>query len=209
MPLIGFGGAPLTLAAYLVEGGGSKDFRNIKALLYSRPEVGLELLDKLAEQVARHLEMQVEAGCSAVQVFDSWAAILNTHDYRRFAVPGIRKIMDGVAHLGVPRILFSKGGLTNLPWLLDSGADALSVDWTCDLREAARLAPAMTFQGNLDPVVLHGSAEEIVKRTRAVCRAGDRAAGHVFNLGHGILTETPPDNLALLVDTVHNHQPEA
>lgn len=208
VPIIGFAGAPLTLAAYLVEGGGSKDFRNIKALFYSRPEVGLALLDKLADQVIRHLEMQVEAGCSAVQVFDSWAAILNTHDYRAFALPGIRKIMDGVAHLGVPRILFSKGGLTNLPWLIDSGADALSVDWTCDLRDAARLAPDMTFQGNLDPVVLHGSEQEIVRRARAVCRAGDAARSHVFNLGHGILTETPPENLALLVETVHAYRPE-
>ncbi|MEZ4387584.1 MAG: uroporphyrinogen decarboxylase [Candidatus Krumholzibacteriia bacterium] len=206
VPIIGFVGAPLTLAAYLVEGGGSKDFRNIKALFYSRPEVGLALLDKLATQVTRHLEMQVEAGCAAIQVFDSWASILNTHDYRTFALPGIRKIMDGVAHLGVPRILFSKGGLTNLPWLLESGADALSVDWTCDLADAARLAPAMVFQGNLDPVVLHGSDEEIVRRTRAVCRAGDHARAHVFNLGHGILTETRPEALALLVETVHSHR---
>jgi uroporphyrinogen decarboxylase len=208
-PIIGFGGAPLTLAAYLVEGGGSKDFRNIKALIYRRPEVALALLDKLADQVARHLEMQVEAGCSAIQVFDSWAAILHTADYQRFAVPGIRKIMDRVASLGVPRILFSKGGLTNLPWLLETGADAISLDWTCDLADAARLAPDTALQGNLDPVVLHGSEEEIVRRARAVCRAGDHAAGHVFNLGHGILTETPPEALGLLVETVHSHQPEA
>lgn len=208
-PIIGFGGAPLTLAAYLVEGGGSKDFRNIKALLYSRPDVALALLDKLAEQVARHLEMQVEAGASAVQVFDSWAGILNTHDYQRFALPGIRKIMDRLADKGVPRILFSKGGLTNLEHLATSGADALSLDWTIDLRDAARLAPDMVLQGNLDPVVLHGSRDEIITRTQAVCRAGDAARSHVFNLGHGILTETPPENLALLIETVHGHQPEA
>lgn len=208
VPLIGFGGAPLTLAAYLVEGGGSKDFRNIKALIYRRPEVALALLDKLADQVARHLEMQVEAGCSAIQIFDSWAAILNTHDYRRFAVPGIRKIMDRIEPLGVPRILFSKGGLTNVPWLLETGCDAISLDWTCDLADAAELAPGKPLQGNLDPVVLHGSEEEIVKRAKAVCRAGDHAVGHVFNLGHGILTETPPEALALLVETVHSHQPE-
>lgn len=209
VPLIGFGGAPLTLASYLVEGGGSKDFRNIKKLFFTRPEVGLALLDKLADQVGRHLEMQVEAGCSAIQVFDSWAAILNTHDYRRFAVPGIRKIMDRVAHLGVPRILFSKGGTTNLEWLLETGADAFSLDWTCDLAHAAAMVDQHALQGNLDPVVLHGSDDEIVRRTRAVCRAGDRAAGHVFNLGHGILTETPPEALALVVDTVHSYQPEA
>ena len=208
IPLIGFGGAPLTLASYLVEGGGSKDFRHIKALIYSRPEVALALLDKLAEQVARHLEMQIEAGCSAVQVFDSWAGILHTDDYRRFAVPGIAKIMARLAPLGVPRILFSKGGLTNLPWLLETGADALSLDWTCDLADAAERAPRTPLQGNLDPVVLHGSEAEIVRRAGAVCRSGDRAAGHVFNLGHGILTETPPESLALLIDTVHRHQPE-
>ena len=120
-PLIGFAGAPLTLAAYLVEGGGSSDFRHFKALLYSRPEVVAGLLDTLADQVTRHLTMQVEAGCAAVQIFDSWASILHPHDYARVALPPIKKIIDGLAHLGVPRILFSKGGAGNLPALATVG----------------------------------------------------------------------------------------
>ena len=209
IPLIGFAGAPLTLAAYLVEGGGSQDFRNFKTLLYSRPELAARLLDKLADQVIKHLTMQVEAGCSAVQVFDSWASILHPADYAHFALPPIRKIMDGLAGLGVPRILFSKGGIGNLPALAGVGSDALSLDWTCDLATAAKGAPDKVLQGNLDPVVLFGTEQEIVRRTKAVCRAGDAARQHVFNLGHGILPETPPEALALVIETVHAHGTEA
>ena len=208
IPLIGFGGAPLTLAAYLVEGGGSSDFRNFKTLLYTRPDLAVSLLDTLAEQVGRHLEMQVEAGCAAVQIFDSWAAILHPDDYRTFALPPLRKIMAHLEPLGVPRILFSKGGMGNLDTLRMVGADALSLDWTCDLARVAAQDPTLILQGNLDPVVLYGSDDEIKRRARAVCRAGDHAAGHVFNLGHGILPTTPPDAVSLLVDTVHAHRSE-
>jgi uroporphyrinogen decarboxylase len=209
IPLIGFAGAPLTLAAYLVEGGGSSDFRNFKTLLYTRPELAEALLDKLARQVVRHLTMQVEAGCSAVQIFDSWASILHPADYRRFSLPAIKTILDGLADLGVPRIVFSKGGLGNLPALVELGAECLSLDWTCDLADVAAHAPDQVVQGNLDPVVLFGNEAEITRRARAVCRAGDRARGHVFNLGHGILPPTPPESVALLVETVHAHTPEA
>jgi len=208
IPLIGFAGAPLTLAAYLVEGGGSQEFRHFKTLLYSRPELAAALMELLAKQVARHLAMQGAAGCAAVQVFDSWAAILHPGDYRRFALPGLRHIMDRLAPLGGPRILFSKGGEGNLPTLLETGADCLSLDWTCDLGAVAAQAPGKVMQGNLDPVVLFGSEAEIVRRARAVCRAGDRAAGHVFNLGHGILPETSPDAVARLVEVVHAHRGE-
>jgi len=208
-PLLGFAGAPLTLAAYLVEGGGSADFRHFKTLLYSRPELAERLLARLADQVSRHLAMQVRAGCAAVQVFDSWASILHPVDYRRFALPPLQTIMRSLADLGVPRILFSKGGAGNLPVLLEAGADALSLDWTCDLGEVAARAPDLVLQGNLDPVVLFGSADELARRARAVLRAGDRARAHVFNLGHGILPQTDPDMVARLVDIVHAHQPEA
>ena len=208
-PLIGFAGAPLTLAAYLVEGGGSTNFQHFKSLLYTRPELAEKLLDTLADQVIRHLGMQVEAGALAVQVFDSWASILHPGDYKRFAMPPIRKIMDGLKDLGVPRILFSKGGLGNLPTLLESGADCLSLDWTCDLAMVAKHAPKQVVQGNLDPVVLFGNNDEIVRRAQAVCQAGSKAGGHVFNLGHGILPTTPPEAVALLVDTVHEYKAEA
>ncbi|HOX25159.1 MAG TPA: uroporphyrinogen decarboxylase [Candidatus Krumholzibacteria bacterium] len=208
-PLIGFAGAPLTLAAYLVEGGGSQDFHHFKTLLYSRPELIVKLLDTLTDQVALHLAMQVEAGCAAIQVFDSWASILHPGDYRRFALPPLRRLMDRLAPLGAPRILFSKGGRGNLATLLAAGADCLSLDWTCGLADAAAEAPGSVLQGNLDPVVLFGSSSELVCRTQAVCRAGDRAAGHVFNLGHGILPQTSPDAVSVLVETVHAHRQEA
>ncbi len=209
IPLIGFAGAPLTLAAYLVEGGGSSDFRHFKTLLYTRPDLAEWLLDTLASQVIKHLTMQIEAGCSAVQIFDSWASILHTKDYRRFAAPPIKKILDGLAHLGVPRIVFSKGGAGNLPILRELGAECLSLDWTCDFADVAAQAPGQVLQGNLDPIALFGDRDELVRRAQAVCRAGDKAAGHVFNLGHGILPPTDPDALALLIDTVHAHSPEA
>jgi uroporphyrinogen decarboxylase len=208
-PLIGFAGAPLTLAAYLVEGGGSSDFRHFKALLYREPEQAERLLARLADQVTRHLALQIDAGCAAVQVFDSWASILHPADYRRFALPPLQTIFAGLADRGVPRILFSKGGAGNLPALREVGADALSLDWTCDLADVAATAPDLVLQGNLDPVVLLGSEAELERRARAVCRAGDHARSHVFNLGHGILPPTPPDMVARLVDTVHAHVPEA
>lgn len=209
IPLIGFAGAPLTLAAYLVEGGGSQNFRHFKTLLYSRPDLVRSLLGTLADQVARHLAMQVEAGCAAVQIFDSWAGILHPSDYRRLALPPLQTIMAALAPLQVPRILFSRGGSDNLAALRESGADCLALDWTCDLGAAAAAAPDHVLQGNLDPVVLCGDASEIARRARAVCRAGDRARAHVFNLGHGILPATPPEAVSLLVETVHAHQPEA
>ena len=143
---------------------------------YTRPELAESLLDTLAQQVIKHLTMQVEAGCSAIQVFDSWASILHPQDYRRFSLPPLKKIMDGLAGLGVPRILFSKGGAGNLDALLEVGAECLSLDWTCDLAAVAKRAPDQVLQGNLDPVVLFGEQTEITRRARAVCRAGDHAA---------------------------------
>ncbi len=208
-PLIGFAGSPFTLAAYLIEGGGSQEFRHLKTMLYSRPELLDTLLDILTEQVARHLTMQVEAGADAVQVFDSWAGILSPADHATVVAPRLRTIMARLAPLGVPRILFSKGGLAHMTALRDVGADALSLDWTCDLAEAARQAPDLALQGNLDPTVLFGDLEQVRRRTEAICRAGDLAAGHVFNLGHGILPETPIAAVEAVVETVHGHRVEA
>ena len=209
VPLIGFAGAPLTLASYLVEGGGSRDFKHLKAMLYSRPDLLDRLLDVLAEQIARHLRMQVEAGADAVQLFDTWGGILHPGDYRRHVLPGIRRIFDRLADLDVPRVLFLKGAAPYLELLPETGADAFGLDWTLDLAAAARRLPGAPLQGNLDPLCLFGSPEEIRRRTLAVCRAGDAAAGHVFNLGHGILPDTPLEAVALLVETVHGYRPEA
>jgi uroporphyrinogen decarboxylase len=209
-PLIGFAGSPFTLAAYLIEGGGGKgEFRHLKTMLYARGDLLGELLDLLAEQVGRHLTMQVEAGADAVQIFDSWAGILSPADHERVVLPRLQRITAQLAPLGVPRILFSKGGLTHLDALRRAGADALSLDWTADLGAVVAEAPDLVLQGNLDPVVLFADPAEVRRRAAEICRAGDAAAGHVFNLGHGILPETPIASVEALVEAVHAHAPEA
>jgi len=152
VPLIGFAGAPLTLASYLIEGGGSRDFRHLKTMLYSRPDLLDALLAKLADQIARHLRMQVEAGADAVQVFDTWGGILHPGDYRRHVLPGLRRIFAALADLEVPRVLFLKGGAPYLELCAASGADAVGLDWTIDVRTATARLPGLPVQGNLDPL---------------------------------------------------------
>jgi uroporphyrinogen decarboxylase len=206
-PLIGFAGAPLTLAAYLIEGGGSRDFRTLKTLLYSRPKLLRALLEKLADQVARHLALQIEAGADAVQLFDSWAGALTPRDYVEIALPPVEAILARLRKTGVPRILFARGMTSALPQLAASGADALGLDWSVELERALALTGPLPVQGNLDPAVLLGSRDELIRRTRAILRAGDAAPAHVFNLGHGILPETEPAAVETLVATVREHVP--
>ena len=205
-PLIGFAGAPFTLASYLVEGGSSRDYRQIKHLLYSQPELLTRLLDFLADYVSDYLRMQIEAGVDAVQLFDSWAGILSHADYECFVLPGIQRIFAGLADTGVPRILFLKGSASYLDSLKSCGADALSLDWSVDLADTSRQLGDMRVQGNLDPLALFGPPAEIQRRARAICRAGDEARGHVFNLGHGILPGTPLQGVEALVETVHAYR---
>jgi uroporphyrinogen decarboxylase len=208
-PLIGFAGAPLTLAAYLVQGGGSADFAEFKRLVYTRPDLLTRLLDRLADQVADHLAMQVEAGADAVQLFDTWAGLLVPADYRRLVLPRVRRIMDRLAASGVPRIFFARGVPSLLADADAFGADVLGIDWMVEIGTALRLAGLRPVQGNLDPLVLLGSPEEIRRRTRAVLRAGAAAPGHVFNLGHGIVPATPLRAVETLVATVREYRPEA
>ena len=208
-PLLGFGGAPFTLAAYLIEGGGSQNYQQLKTLLFSRPELAETLLSKLADQVADHLLMQIEAGVDAVQIFDSWAGILSVADHERFALPYLQTIIDRLAPTRVPRILFTRGGLPYLDRLQATGAEVLALDWTMDLATVAARFPGQALQGNLDPLALFGSEAEIRRRAEAICRAGDTAAGHVFNLGHGILPETPIAAVETLVQTVQSYRPES
>lgn len=206
-PLIGFAGAPFTLATYLVEGGQSKTYRHIKTLMYRRPDLLETLLDKLADQVIRYLEMQIEEGADAVQLFDSCAGTLAPPDYERFVLPGIRRIFASLKHTGAHRILFLKGGASYLPLLAGCGADVISLDWTVDMAEALRHLNGVRVQGNLDPLALLASPEEIRRRALAICRAGDAASGHIFNLGHGILPNTPLDGVEALVQSVRDHRP--
>jgi uroporphyrinogen decarboxylase len=205
-PLIGFAGAPFTLASYLVEGGGSRDYTHIKSMLYQRPDLLTNLLDQLADHITAYLHMQIEAGVDAVQLFDSWASILAPADYARFVLPGVQRIFAGLADTGVPRILFVKGTASYLDSLVHCGADAVSLDWTVDLGDAALRLSNLKLQGNLDPLALFGPPAEIIRRAQVICQAGDTAAGHVFNLGHGVLPGTPLDGVATLVEAVHEYK---
>ena len=206
-PLIGFAGAPLTLASYMIEGGGSKDFRHLKTMLYSRPELLRALLDKLADQILDYLRMQVAAGVDAVQLFDTWGGILHPRDYETMVLPGIRKILGGLEGLGrtVPRVYFLKGSAPYLDLVKTIPCEAFGLDWTLDLADAAAKL-GRPVQGNLDPLALFGTPEEIRRRALEICRAGDTAAGHVFNLGHGILPPTPIAAVETLVETVQSYR---
>jgi uroporphyrinogen decarboxylase len=203
-PLIGFAGAPFTLASYLVEGGPSKDHERTKAMMYGAPDLWHELLDRLAGIAAAFLRVQIEAGARAVQLFDSWAGVLSAADYRDLVMPHSAAVLDGVADLGVPRIHFGVGTGELLQLIADAGADVVGVDWRVPLDEAAkRIGPGRAVQGNLDPAVALSPWHVVAERTRQVLAAGRAAEGHVFNLGHGVLPSTDPGMLSAVVDLVH------
>jgi uroporphyrinogen decarboxylase len=203
VPLIGFGGAPFTLASYLVEGGQSKSYQHLKRLLYCEPRAAHELLDRLARTVASQLRAQVEAGCQAVQLFDSWAGILAPADYREFALPYTARIFGELSGLGVPRILFATCAATLLEAMRESGAEVIGVDWRVDLDEARRLVgPDATLQGNLDPACLFLEERALEARVQRVLDAAGPER-HVFNLGHGVLPETDESRARYLVEAVH------
>jgi uroporphyrinogen decarboxylase len=204
IPLIGFAGAPFTLASYLVEGGPSRNHEHTKAMMYGAPELWAELLDRLAGITTAFLRVQIEAGASAVQLFDSWAGALSPADYRASVLPASSKVFAGVAGYGVPRIHFGVGTGELLRPMGEAGADVVGVDWRVPLDEAARrIGPGRAVQGNLDPAVLFAPPEAVAAKTREVLVAGRAAEGHVFNLGHGVLPSTDPDALARVVDLVH------
>jgi uroporphyrinogen decarboxylase len=203
-PLIGFAGGPFTLASYLVDGGPSKSFDTTKSLMYGNPELWHALLAKLAEVTISFLRVQVAAGARAVQLFDSWAGALSAADYRRSVLPHSRRIFEALADSGVPRIHFGVGTGELLGLMGEAGADVVGVDWRVPLDEAARrVGPGKALQGNLDPAILLAPWPVIEERAVEVLDAGRAAAGHVFNLGHGVLPETDPGMLARLTDLVH------
>ena len=204
VPLIGFAGAPFTLASYLIEGGSSKTLARTKVAMHADPVFWAELLDRLAGIVVASLRAQVEAGASAVQVFDSWAGLLNPSDYRRSVLPATRKIFAGLEGLGVPRIHFGVGTGELLELQAEAGADVVGVDWRVPLdRARARLGDRVAVQGNLDPAVCLAPWEVVAREAGAVLDANAGRPGHVFNLGWGVLPETDPDILRRLVDFVH------
>ncbi|SNT51895.1 uroporphyrinogen decarboxylase [Actinomadura meyerae] len=203
-PLIGFAGAPFTLAAYLIEGGPSKNHERTKAVMYGEPELWASLMDRLADLTIAFLRLQVEAGASAVQLFDSWVGAVAAQDYRESVLPHTRRIFAEIERLGVPRIHFGVGTGELLGPMGEAGADVVGVDWRVPLDEAvSRVEPGKALQGNLDPAILFAPWETVEARARDVLARGRTAEGHIFNLGHGVLPSTDPDVLARLADLVH------
>lgn len=213
VPLIGFSGSPWTLACYMVEGGGSDDYRQVKSLMYSRPDLMHRMLDINARSVAAYLNAQIEAGAQAVMLFDSWGGVLADGAFQQFSLAYSRQVLSAVKteHGGVriPRILFTKGGGLWLDEIADAGADVVGLDWTMNLGSArARVGDRVALQGNLDPNVLFAPPEAVRAQARAVLDSFGKPAagqGHIFNLGHGISQFTPPDSVTALVDEVHQH----
>ena len=217
VPLIGFSGSPWTLACYMVEGAGSDDYRQVKTLLYGRPDLMHRILAVNAEAVAAYLNAQIDAGAQAVMLFDSWGGVLEHRAFQQFSLAYTRRVLTKLKreHGGrrVPCIVFTKGGGLWLEQITAVGADVVGLDWTCDLGAARRrLDDAVALQGNLDPMVLFASPEAVAAEARAVLdsfgpalRSDGRWGGHVFNLGHGINQHTPPEQVQALVETVHAH----
>ena len=208
--LIGFAGAPFTLASYLVEGGPSRNHEKTKALMRSDSATWHSLLDRLADTTITFLLAQLEAGVDAVQLFDSWAGALSLADYREFVLPHSKKVFDAVSSAGVPKIHFGVGTGELLGAMGEAGADVVGVDWRIPLDVAAkRVGPGKALQGNLDPAVLFAGWDAIESETRRIVAEGDRAVeagalGHVFNLGHGVLPDTDPEMITRLVELVHS-----
>jgi uroporphyrinogen decarboxylase len=203
-PLIGFAGAPFTLASYLVDGGPSKNFEATKALMYSQPDLWADLMRRLADITIAFLQVQVAAGASAVQLFDSWAGSLSADDYRSCVLPHSQRIFDALARSGVPRIHFGVNTGELLGLMGEAGADVVGVDWRVPLDEAvSRVEPGKALQGNLDPAILMAPWEVVEQRAVQVLDRGRTAEGHIFNLGHGVLPQTDPDVLTRLTELVH------
>jgi uroporphyrinogen decarboxylase len=207
-PLIGFAGAPFTLASYLVEGGPSRNHERTKALMRSAPEVWHALMGRLAESTSVFLRAQIDAGVDAVQLFDSWVGALSDRDYRAYAQPHSARVLTALADTGVPRIHFGVGTGELLGAMAEAGADVVGVDWRIPLDEAARRTGGThPVQGNLDPAVLFADQASIEAEARRIVDEGRRTPGHVFNLGHGVLPATDPDVLTRLVELVHSLRP--
>ncbi len=205
VPLIGFAGAPFTVASYLVEGGPSKDHALTKAMMFGAPEVWSALMRKIAGIAATYLQVQVAAGASAVQLFDSWAGALTPRDYRDHVQPHSAAVLGAVANLGVPRIHFGVGTSNLLGPMADAGADVVGVDWRTPLTTAIDAVGDRVVQGNLDPALLFAPTEVMNARAAAILVEGRAARGHVFNLGHGVIPTTDPDQLKRLTEFVQAH----
>lgn len=203
-PLIGFAGAPFTLASYLIEGGKSNNYAKTKGMMYKEPKVWGELMDKLAEVIRRYLRAQIEAGAQAVQVFDSWVGDLSPTDYQAFIQPHLKPVFDDLETAGVPVIHFGTGTSNLLELQRDTGGSVIGVDWRTPLDQARqRLGNGVAVQGNLDPHVLDAPVPLLKQRVQEVLDQAGPEPGHIFNLGHGIMPHIPPDNVRLCRELVH------
>ncbi|MEQ9862977.1 uroporphyrinogen decarboxylase [Pectobacterium cacticida] len=208
VPLIGFSGSPWTLATYMVEGGSSKAFTVIKKMLFAEPKTLHLLLDKLADSVILYLNAQIRAGAQAVMVFDTWGGVLSGRDYREFSLNYMRKIVDGLQRESegrrVPVTLFTKGGGQWLEAMAETGCDALGLDWTSDMADARRrVGDKVALQGNMDPSMLYADPARIEQEVASILAEFGAGSGHVFNLGHGIHQDVPPEHAGVFVEAVH------
>jgi len=203
VPLIGFCGSPWTLMTYMVEGGGSKNFSKIKNFIYTQPEAAHVLLDKIAKASVNYLSAKIEAGCDAVQIFDTWGGILSPSDFEEFSLPYMKYIVSELKRKNEPVVVFAKGVHHGLKKLAKSGADVIGLDWTMDLGKVRKkIGDLVALQGNLDPTVLYASEEKIEFEVKKVLKSYGEGSGHIFNLGHGILPDIEPAKAKALVEIV-------
>ncbi len=213
VPLIGFSGSPWTLATYMVEGGSSKNFAKVKALMYNDPALMHKLLDTLAQSVAAYLNAQIAAGAQAVMLFDTWGGMLSSEDYNEFSLRYAKQVRDllTLENEGrrVPNILFTKGGGLWLEEMATTGYDALGLDWQTDIQHArTRVGDKVALQGNLDPLALYANPDVITEKVKTILHKYGNGSGHVFNLGHGILPDINPEHVKAMVDSVHKYSGE-
>lgn len=203
VPLIGFSGAPWTLLTYMVEGGGSKSFSEVKKMIYNNPKLAHSILDKIAVAVTDYLNAKIEMGCNAVQIFDTWAGVLTQDDYEEFALQYVEKIISGLRVKKEPIIYFPKGIHSRYGRLAKIGADSIGLDWNSDLGKVReRIGDKVALQGNMDPTILYAPKERIKLEVKKVLKSYGKGSGHVFNLGHGILPDVDPENAKALVQFV-------
>jgi len=205
IPLIGFGGAPFTLASYAIEGQGSRNYIHVKKLMLSDPGAFNAIMEKMTSCAIDYLNYQIDEGVQAVQIFDSWVGCLSVADYRQFVFEHSRRLIEGISGR-VPVIHFGTGNPALLPLMAEAGGDVMALDWRAPLRESWDLMGVKAVQGNMDPVALFASRNAVLETAGGVLAEAERRPGHIFNLGHGILPETPVDNVKALVDYVHEYQ---
>ena len=203
VPLIGFSGAPWTLLCYMVEGKGSKNFSEVKSLIYNNPKLAHSILDKLANAISKYLSAKIEAGVDAVQIFDTWGGNLSQNNFEEFSLKYIENIIANIKRNGQPVIVFAKGVHYNLDNIAKAGADVIGLDWTMDLGKLRReLGDSVALQGNMDPTVLYANKNKIKEEVKRILSSYGSGTGHIFNLGHGILPDVNPENAKYFIETV-------